>query len=175
MTKYSICPQDMMVGINGKIKEFPNFTPAPSKDINMFRFDTETNTGEIEYLDVGTPHKVITSIPSEFQAVIDHAEADLAEEERLNALPYYEKPGYDTWERVRRDRNAFLRYLDQFLIPKDRPLNTEQKQNLISFRQKLRDIPTEHANSNPKNIRVTENLDLEIDGVTTPLDQNLKP
>ena len=175
MTKYSICPQDMMVGINDKVKEFPDFTPAPSKDINMFRFDTETNTGEIEYLDVGTPHKAITSIPSEFQVLIDHAEADLAEQEILEALPYYEKPGYDTWERVRSERNGFLRYLDRFLIPKDRPLSIEEKQNLISFRQKLRDIPTEHANSNPKNIRITENFDLEIDGVTIPLNQNLKP
>tara|TARA_Y100000361_G_C11048250_1_gene283705 strand:- start:55 stop:588 length:534 start_codon:yes stop_codon:yes gene_type:complete len=174
MTKYVICAQDMMVMINDRHKRFPDYTPAPSKDINYFRFDTETNSGQIEYLDRGTQHEPITSIPDEFQAIIDHAEADHAEEERLNALPYYEKEGYDNWDRVRRERNSFLYYLDQYIIPKDYPYNDGEKENLISFRKKLRDIPTDHASSEPKNIRFTPELNIEIDGVTTELHERWK-
>ena len=174
MTKYSICAQDMTVSIDNRSKQFTDYTPTLNKDINYLRFDTETNTGEIEYLDVGTPNQIITSIPEDFQALINHAEANLAEEDRINALPYYEKPGYNTCERVKSERNAFIRYLDQYVIAKDYPYNAGEKENLIAFRQKLRNIPSEHASSSPENIRFTPELNIEIDGVVTELHSRFK-
>ena len=62
----------------------------------------------------------------------------------------------------------------QYIIPKDYPYNDGEKENLISFRKKLRDIPTDHASSEPKNIRFTPELNIEIDGVTTELHERWK-
>ena len=59
-------------------------------------------------------------------------------------------------------------------FPKDYPYNAGEKENLISFRKKLRDIPTDHASSEPKNIRFTPELNIEIDGVTTELHERWK-
>jgi len=174
MTKYQICVPDMAVTIDDRTKRFPDYTPAPSADINVFRFDTETNSGEIEYLDNGTPHEVLTSIPDNFQAFIDHAEADYVEEQRINALPYYERDGYDNWDRVRSERNSFIRYLDQYITAKDFPFQAGEKEHLIEFRKKLRDIPQDHASSEPKNIRFTPELNIEIDGVITELQERFK-
>ena len=162
MTKYIILPSDKLVQINNSSKVFEDESLNWPSNIQCWRFDTETNTGEIEYVSNEIFNEDITSISSEMQTIIDFAEENKAEENRIAALPYYEKPGYDSWDRVRRERNSFLKYLDKFLVAKDWPY--PNKTELLAFREALRNVPQTYNSSEPQNVRFTPELNIEVDG-----------
>lgn len=173
MTKYVIFPSDKFVQIDNSSKHFEEASLNWPLNIHCWRFDTETNTGEIEYVDNTIPNENINSISSDIQTIVNHAEEDKAENERIEALPYYEKPGYNSWDRVREERNRFLQYLDKFLTAKDWPMNN--KSDLLTFRQALRDVPETYASSQPENVRFTPELNIEVDGtVVNTLPENFK-
>tara|TARA_R110000824_G_scaffold156888_1_gene330200 strand:+ start:1283 stop:1549 length:267 start_codon:yes stop_codon:yes gene_type:complete len=52
-----------------------------------------------------------------------------------------------TWKQLRRMRNSDLKRTDILLVV-DRPLSDETREALISYRQSLRDLPTEYPGDN---------------------------
>jgi hypothetical protein len=52
-----------------------------------------------------------------------------------------------TWKRLRRMRNSDLKRTDILLVV-DRPLSNETREALLTFRQELRDLPTNYPGEN---------------------------
>jgi hypothetical protein len=54
--------------------------------------------------------------------------------------PYAKPPEIITWERIKMERNSYLRESDWTDLP-NAPLSSSVKQNWLNYRQALRDVP----------------------------------
>lgn len=162
MTKYVLHIETKQIYIDQASKIFDNLLNWPTDGMLAFNWDTETNSGIAEYYDRTVEH---TSLPEDINSLITLAQQDLDETKRIEALPFYERPDYDSWERVREERDSCLKATDLWLVPKDRPI--VNKQSLIDFRAFLRDIPQTYADVTPKDIRFIgddSGLRIEVNG-----------
>lgn len=123
--------------------------------INAFQIDTEAGTSDVELND-GT-HRVATQ--SEIDALsakYDAVDSDLTDQE--NAF-------LNSWENIRGARDYWLEKTDWSVLP-DSPLSETEKNNYITYRQSLRDIPTTYSSEQPRDIEFDGNGNVSLNNIT---------
>jgi len=148
--KVSVIVSDKTVVIDGEgytnMETQPCWSSVPS-NIHAYQYNSENSSqSEIEYND-GTPHSPCTL--SDIQKFIDaHAaqKQDILDQEAA---------WFNSWERVKADRDQYLRDSDWTQV-EDSPLNAEKVAEYATYRQSLRDLPATYSAEQPKNITFYE-------------------
>jgi len=121
-----------------------NGVPA---NVHAYQYDSEKpEMSEIEYTD-GTPHS-----PCSLDDVQIFINAHSAEKQ---LIADNEAAMFNTWERVRADRDQLLRDSDYTQV-EDSPLTDEKKSEYLTYRINLRNLPADYSAEQPKNITTYE-------------------
>tara|TARA_B100001250_G_scaffold234178_1_gene201076 strand:- start:1365 stop:1829 length:465 start_codon:yes stop_codon:yes gene_type:complete len=99
-------------------------------DVWAFHWDSETNTGEIEYTD-GRVNEEVTELGIFAQAV-----TDFEDEKRLQEEAY--EASRDLWKELRGLRNSRLAASDW---TQSRDIQLSNNEEWVKYRQELRDFP----------------------------------
>lgn len=117
-----------------------NSVPA---NVHAYQYDSEkADMSEIEYTD-GTPHSPCAL--SDVQIFID---AHAAEKQ---LIADNEAAMFNSWERVRADRDQLLRDSDYTQV-EDSPLTDEKKAEYLTYRINLRNLPADYSAEEPKTL-----------------------
>ena len=100
-------------------------------DVWAFHWDSETNTGEIEYKD-GRLNEQVTELGIFAQAV-----TDFEDEKRLQEEAY--QASRDLWKELRGRRNSKLAASDW---TQSRDIQLSNNEEWVKYRQELRDFPS---------------------------------
>lgn len=122
--------------------------------INAFQIDTD-GTSDVELKD-GT-HRTPTQ--AEIDALsnkYDTVHSDLTDQE--NAF-------LNSWDNIRGARDYWLQKTDWSVLT-DSPLSETEKNNYITYRQSLRDIPSTYSSEQPRDIEFDANGSVSLNSVT---------
>ena len=132
--------------------------------IHAIQIDTEGDS-QIENKDLskGTPTQAqIDELSNKFDTIkSEKEEAERVAEENFQ----------NSWDRVRQDRDRWIKNSDKFMIA-DYPITAEKKTEFETYRTSLRDLPTTYSNEEPRNITFDENGNVSVGGsvvITRPI------
>jgi hypothetical protein len=149
--KISVIPSDKTIvkdleGLNMVQNpiNWPNDVPS---NIHAYQYDSENPQAcGIEYND-GTANSPCTL--ADVQKFIDAHESEKA---RLQQIADDE---YNSWDRVRQGRDSYL-YDTDYTQVEDSPLTAEKVSEFATYRQNLRDLPSNYSGEQPRNITFYE-------------------
>jgi hypothetical protein len=154
---------DKAIFKNGvKYYELDNSFWTQFSGVHAFRIDTE-NTSYAEMPDctktsvtqsqIDTLHNKWTELKT---AADNNAAAEQAKIDTYNA----------SWERVRNQRNNLLLESDACMIS-DYPINEEKRNEFVTYRSSLRNIPETYSSEDPSNIVINDETgEVKVNGAT---------
>ena len=138
--KVCLIVEDNAIGKDGDFIHY-DYSSNIASNISAVQFETDTNTGHIEYND-GTPNLDITSLPADVQALVDsHAtkKVEIAEE-----IQNAENTRDVDIDELREIRNHMLIESD-WTHTTDSPLSDSDKTAWATYRQELRDMTNDYT------------------------------
>lgn len=120
-------------------------------DVHAIQIDDENNLNEVELANGGTreaTQEEINLISERFEKV----EEDLQKEK---------DDYFNTWERVKSQRNTWLYTTDTIMV-EDFPVSSSFKENIKSYRNSLRDLPNTYSSNEPRTITFDENGNVSV-------------
>ena len=154
---------DKAIFKNGvKYYELDNSFWTQFSGIHAFRIDTE-NTSYAEMPNCTKASVTQSQIDilnnkwTELKTAADNAAAvEQAKIDTYNA----------SWDKVRNQRNYQLLESDAYMVS-DYPINTSKKNEFITYRSSLRDIPETYSSENPSNIKINDETgEVKVNGST---------
>lgn len=122
-------------------------------EVHAIQIDDENNLNEVELTNGETreaTQEEINLISERFEKV----EEDLQKEE---------DDYFNTWERVKSQRNTWLYTTDTIMV-EDFPVSSSFKENIKSYRNSLRDLPNTYSSNEPRTITFDENGNVSVNG-----------
>ena len=157
MTKYTLVTDDKLIVKDGVPVNFEdNAFWSNYSTIHAIQIDTN-GVSSIENKDgsQGTPTQ------SDIDAIATRYEKGI--EDKIAADQKEVDDFFQTWERVRLDRNIHITSTDKYLLM-DFPIDAENRSLIENYRNQLRDLPATYSNEEPKNIVFDENGNVLVNG-----------
>ena len=157
MTKYTLVTDDKFIVKDGEPVKFEdNAFWSNYSTIHAIQIDTDgVSTIENKEGSQGTPTQsdIDTIINRYEKGIVDRNEAEQKEIDDF----------FNTWDRVRIDRNIHITATDKYLL-QDFPVSEENKNLIQNYRTQLRDLPETYSSEEPKNIVFDENGNVTVNG-----------
>ena len=157
MTKYTLVTDDKIIIKDGEGEIFNDDTFWSNySSIHAIQIDTD-GVSEIENKDntSSTPSQSdIDTIANKYETV---------KTARLQAEQTEIDSFYNTWDRVRIDRDRFILDTDKYLL-NDYPISDANKTLIQTYRTSLRDIPQTYSSEEPSNIVFDESGNVSVNG-----------
>ena len=148
--KVSVIVSDKTIVVDGEgytnLDSQSCWNDVPS-NIHAYQYNSENSSqSEIEHND-GTPHSPCTL--SDVQKFID------AHAAHKQSILDQEAAWFNSWDRVRGDRDQYLRDTDWTQV-EDSPLTDAKKTEYLTYRINLRNLTTDYSTVEPKKITFYE-------------------